>query len=426
MLLSVVLTRRSDIHVLRSCASHAVGKYLYHAGEVTGRSENASLTFSRTRFGRKDLLFLAYSLQAAVRIDNLTELTSIDVSGNGIPAQELIWFLRAVGPVCLNVRSYDVKQNRLTPDTARDLAETCRPLVHLERIVVGQWPLSVLHIYGRDGVDAAELNFRFSLLVARKGETRKLDLNDFAFLCTAMRHNAVTTKLHVANCETLGNPCADWASHMLQANRTLTDLALVRCGIGKVGAESIAAALTSGCQLQRLSLAQNAIHNDGCAALAKAVAASSRLVALDLTECEIMDAGVFALCNAINVNSKLESLEIPRNRISDQSFHHLGETLVLNESLRTLDIGHSPGASEDGACEIANALLFNTGLKCLRVRAACQNVLCCHENSTPDTLILLVPRSSDGQVRGRQRRRRLVLNLDKAQQNPVRVGPVPV
>lgn len=336
-----------------------VDHHTFHVHDLEGTNQNTSLSFSDCGLTRVDVIFLVYVLRASHELGRVNKLCTMDVSSNRLPAAEVKWILLTLGSLITGISSYDFTRNRLELQDARDLAGIITAMDHIDRAVVGEWPFRVKDLIGAS--NRTRLNFLFAEMVARKGERRRMNLLDLAFLTTCMASNSVATTLVIGNCERIGDEGARMLAEMLRVNTALRTLRLPNDAIGRPGALSIAAAVEFS-TIAHVDLSRNAIYPEGAAALARALMTNVTLTGLELTDCEIGDRGITSICEMLHSNTTLAKLMVGRNRITDDGMHVLADTLVVNERLTYLDVSANSGLTMDGATEVASAMLFNTTL----------------------------------------------------------------
>lgn len=148
----------------------------------------------------------------------------------------------------------------------------------------------------------------------------------------------------------------------LKTNTSVTLLDLSYNSITAEGAKALADALIDNKTLHTLKFACCNIGEAGAMALANALKRNNSLASLDLTSCNISEAGATALANALIVNSSLTSLLLWNNKnIADTGARAFAEVLKVNAKLRILNLALCH-ISQDGASELADALIINTTL----------------------------------------------------------------
>ena len=118
----------------------------------------------------------------------------------------------------------------------------------------------------------------------------------------------------------------------------LTELTLLRHGLGTASAAALAEALKANTKLRVLDLDFNGIDNVGAAALAEALKVNKTLSTLRLDSNKIGDAGARALAEALKVNATLTELCLMYNIIKQDGARALTEALQSNTTLTYLDV----------------------------------------------------------------------------------------
>ena len=117
---------------------------------------------------------------------------------------------------------------------------------------------------------------------------------------------------------------------ILQRNRIVTSLNLVRNQIQAEGAIQLAEALKVNNALTSLNLYDNQIQDGGAIQLAQALKVNNTLTSLDLEYNEIQDEGAIQLAEALKVNNTLTSLYLGGNQIKDGGAIQLVAPLRIN------------------------------------------------------------------------------------------------
>ncbi|KAL7529575.1 hypothetical protein ACHAWF_005028, partial [Thalassiosira exigua] len=138
------------------------------------------------------------------------------------------------------------------------------------------------------------------------------------------------------------------------------DLRRNRTGIE--GCSSLASALLDNALLTSIDVSGNKIGDEGIADLAKALPYHAALRTLVVEDVEAGDAVAARLAKALRKGSKLEQLDLSSNRVGDEGSSALFRTLGTQWArLRVLRLRFN-AASNEGATELASALLDNESL----------------------------------------------------------------
>jgi len=147
----------------------------------------------------------------------------------------------------------------------------------------------------------------------------------------------------------------------------ITELNLVRNGVGDAGAASLASALEKNVTLQRLNLGGNDVGDAGAASLASALEKNATLQTLELGGNGVGDAGAASLASALEKNATLQRLNLYGNGVGDAGAASLASALEKNATLRTLDLAIN-FVGDAGAASLASALEKNATLQTLNLR----------------------------------------------------------
>jgi len=174
----------------------------------------------------------------------------------------------------------------------------------------------------------------------------------------------VTTEVHTLSLHSnqIGDEGAEAIAELLRNSGTLTTLVLAYNGLTPHGVEIITQAIPSS-SLETLSLAGNAIGPVGASYVANLLADSStRLQHLDLAHCGVGTVGAVSLAQSIAANPGLRTLELSQNGIRDSAV----KFLMATGSLRRVGLA-SNHIGATGAQHVAQALSGENTLRTLHL-----------------------------------------------------------
>ncbi|XP_065896177.1 NLR family CARD domain-containing protein 3-like [Dysidea avara] len=187
---------------------------------------------------------------------------------------------------------------------------------------------------------------------------------EFEKIAEALHINTTLQKLIISY-----NHCHHWGrviGNLLQNNRTLLELDVSNCNIGK-DVEEISKGLEVNNSLQSLNISHNYLQDVGINCLREGLKVNSALQKLDLTENFIVKEGSMLIGMVIiQFNTTLQQLNVSQTLLTCEAMEAIGKYLRGNSSL--LDISMSRcGITSDGAKHIAEAIELNTTLKKLDI-----------------------------------------------------------
>ena len=151
----------------------------------------------------------------------------------------------------------------------------------------------------------------------------------------------------------------------LERNSTLTELLLVRSGLGPKGGINLAAGLSVNSSLKSVDLVGNDIMADGGQAIGEALKTNKTLQELNLRWNRIGcggDRGILSLANSLRDNIGLSKLDMSVNELYCEGALAFGKALGSNLTLVDLCLERNEiGLS--GALALAEALKLNTNLE---------------------------------------------------------------
>jgi len=142
---------------------------------------------------------------------------------------------------------------------------------------------------------------------------------------------------------------------------SLTSVAIELCGVGEVGARTIANALKINTTLEDFTISRNEIGDAGAAALAGALTVNSSLKMLFAYGCGIGAVGSRAIADALKINPSLQTLGLGGNDIGDAGAAALADALATTTSLTHLGLINC-GIGEQGAVALGRAWGSNLAL----------------------------------------------------------------
>ena len=124
-------------------------------------------------------------------------------------------------------------------------------------------------------------------------------------------------------------------TNYLKMNKTLIELNLSNCEIGKV-AKKLAGAIKVNTVLQNLNISCNALYLSGIEEISSCLKTNNALTKLNVSENGIGDTGATCLAELIQVNKTLLELDISKNHIRDRGVVSIIEACKNNNTLNKL------------------------------------------------------------------------------------------
>ena len=154
----------------------------------------------------------------------------------------------------------------------------------------------------------------------------------------------------------------------LRSNASITELTLVRCGLGPGGGKALGEALATNTTVRALDITQNDLGVDGGVAFGKALAVNSTLHTLSMRFNRIgfgLERAT-AFAEALEVNTSLTFLDMAQNELGKIGAAAFARALAKNSTLRTLHFERNELLPE-GRRALGAALAANVGLTSLNV-----------------------------------------------------------
>lgn len=241
----------------------------------------------------------------ASALSNPSSVTSLNLSGNGLNAEQFIHIVDSYICNMPQLTTLDVKANHLGPKVGAYLLDTLRTC-------------------------CPRLTY--------------LDVNENGIQDEAMYALA----------------------RLLQSSR-LEQLYVVSNHITPRGVPTLCDGVASCRTLRMLSLAFNVLGDEGASAVAEALASHPALCALDLSDNAIGATGAAALAKSfvVNPHSKVEWMDLSVNRMGDDGLSAIADALTRcrNTHLYYLDVGCNTGLTETGRHAFVHAAMHFRGIR---------------------------------------------------------------
>ncbi len=231
--------------------------------------------------------------------------------------------------------------------------------------------MSKIGIGPRGGVLLADVLIKNQTIVHLDLERNGLGAVGACAIFKALANNTTIRKLNMSlndikAATSKGNEEATNALRdALERNSTLTELLLVRSGLGPKGGINLAAGLFINSSLKIVDLVGNDIMADGGQAIGEALKTNKTLQELNLRWNRIGcggDRGILSMANSLRDNVGLRKLDMSVNELYCEGAIAFGKALGFNQSLVDLSLERNEiGLS--GALALAEALKLNTNLE---------------------------------------------------------------
>jgi hypothetical protein len=157
------------------------------------------------------------------------------------------------------------------------------------------------------------------------------------------------------------------ADQMKQGEGFTGTLNLSDKSITAEGCRTIAPALRTMTNLQRLNLSYNNIGDEGCRTIAPALRTMTNVICLSLCNNNIGDEGCRTIAPALRTMTNLKELYLSENNIGEEGCRTIAPALRTMTNLETLNLSDN-NIGEEGCRTIAPALRAMTNLKTLALR----------------------------------------------------------
>ena len=295
--------------------------------------------------------------------DASVALTSVDFSGNDLAPAGCAALADALAKPTCRLKTLNMKYAAIGPEGAHEIAEALKANSSLTRLNMARNGL------GWSGG-------------------------------TALGHSLATNSSIVSFDMSLNDIGPEGGTAIAAALSTstssLTELIMLRCGVGPVGGREIGEALKQNTVLRALDLTQNDLGVEGAVALghalevnttlatlnvqgnrigfgleraavfARSLVTNESLTWLDASQNELGPIGAEAFAEALQVNTSLEHLCLQRNALGSRGGTALGRALAVNTGLTHLDLSQND-VGADGAAALGEALKTNRALNNLNL-----------------------------------------------------------
>ncbi|KAL7548105.1 hypothetical protein ACHAWF_011392 [Thalassiosira exigua] len=201
--------------------------------------------------------------------------------------------------------------------------------------------------------DALGRNARCRVLDLRRNRT---GLEGCSSLASALLDNATLVSIDVSGNEIGDEGIADLAK-ALPYHAALRTLVVEDVDAGDAGAARLAEALRKGSELERLDLSSNRVGDEGSSALFRALGTPrAKLRVLRLRFNAASDEGATELASALLDNESLVEVDLGHNRIANKGATDLLKVASVNDTLEVLELGGNQGIDEGLIEEVRRAL----------------------------------------------------------------------